>query len=84
LSPGIIILSVIIFIAALFLGFALAKYVQRKKIGEYDKIGKKILEDAKKEADVLLREASIQAKDVAIQAKSELEQEIKARIQGRN
>ena len=65
--------------AALFLGFILARFVQRKKIGEYEKIGKKILEDAKKEADVLIREASIQAKDVAIQAKSELEQEIKAR-----
>jgi ribonuclease Y len=66
-------------VAALFLGFILARFVQRKKIGEYEKIGKKILEDAKKEADVLIREASIQAKDVAIQAKSELEQEIKAR-----
>lgn len=70
---------VLIFVAALFLGFILAGFVQRKKIGEYEKIGKKILEDAKKEADVLIREASIQAKDVAIQAKSELEQEIKAR-----
>jgi ribonuclease Y len=66
-------------VAALLLGFILARFVQRKKIGEYEKIGKKILEDAKKEADVLIREASIQAKDVAIQAKSELEQEIKAR-----
>ena len=70
---------ILIFVAALFLGFILARFVQRKKIGEYEKIGKKILEDAKKEADVLIREASIQAKDVAIQAKSELEQEIKAR-----
>ena len=73
------ILSIIIAIAALFLGFTLARFVQRKKIGEYEKIGKKILEDAKKEADVLVREASIQAKDAAIQAKNELEQEIKSR-----
>ena len=64
---------------ALVVGFVVARFVQRKKVGEYEKIGKKILDDAKKEADVLTREASIQAKDVALQAKNELEQEIKAR-----
>jgi ribonuclease Y len=72
----IIIVSALI---ALFVGFVIARFVQRKKIGEYEKIGKKILDDAKKEADVLTREVSIQAKDVALQAKNELEQEIKAR-----
>jgi ribonucrease Y len=66
-------------IVAFFAGVSLARFVQRKKIGEYEKIGKKILEDAKKEADVLIREASIQAKDTSIQAKNELEQEVKAR-----
>ncbi|MCX5809706.1 MAG: ribonuclease Y [Proteobacteria bacterium] len=66
-------------IVALFVGFILARFVQRKKVGEYEKIGKKILEDAKKEADVLVREASIQAKDATIQTKNELEQEIKTR-----
>ncbi|HOF58386.1 MAG TPA: ribonuclease Y [Syntrophorhabdaceae bacterium] len=74
-----IIITIITSIIALFVGFTLARFVQRKKIGEYEKIGKKILEDAKKEADVLVREASIQAKDVTIQAKNELEQEIKTR-----
>jgi ribonuclease Y len=66
-------------VIALFVGFFLARFVQGKKVGEYEKIGKKILDDAKKEADVLTREASIQAKDVTLQAKNELEQEIKAR-----
>lgn len=66
-------------IAALVVGFILARFVQQKKVGEYEKIGKKILEDAKKEADVLVREASIQAKDATIQTKNELEQEIKTR-----
>ena len=61
-----IIITIITSIIALFVGFTLARFVQRKKIGEYEKIGKKILEDAKKEADVLVREASIQAKDVTI------------------
>ncbi len=74
-----IIFYILISIVALFAGFFLARFVQQKKVGEYEKIGKKILEDAKKESDVLLREASIQAKDITIQAKNELEQEIKTR-----
>ena len=74
-----IVITIVSFIIALCVGFILARFIQRKKIGEYEKIGKKILEDAKKEADVLTREASIQAKDVALQAKNELEQEIKSR-----
>lgn len=75
----IIIISAISFIIAIFIGFALARLAQRKKIGEYEKIGKKILEDSKKEADVLMREGSIQAKDIVLQAKNELEQETKSR-----
>jgi len=73
------VLFIICSIVALVVGFVLARFVQRKKVGEYEKIGKKILEDAKKEADVLVREASIQAKDATIQTKNELEQEIKTR-----
>ena len=76
-----IIISAISFLVAVFIGFALARFVQKKKIGEYEKIGKKILEDSKKEADVMMREASIQAKDIVLQAKNELEQETKARRQ---
>ncbi|MCX8023491.1 MAG: ribonuclease Y [Syntrophorhabdaceae bacterium] len=74
-----VIITILISIAALFIGFSLSRFIQKKKVGEYEKIGRKILEDAKKEADVLIREASIQAKDAAIQAKNELEQEIKSR-----
>ncbi len=67
------------FILALICGFTLAWMVQKKKISEYEKIGKKILEDAKKESDVQLKEAAIQAKDIVLQARNELEQEVKAR-----
>ena len=74
-----IIISAISFIIAVFIGLALARLIQKKKIGEYEKIGKKILEDAKKEADVLMREGSIQAKDIVLQAKNELENETKSR-----
>jgi ribonucrease Y len=74
-----ILLPIICAIAALFLGLVLARLVQKKKLGEYEKIGKKILDDAKKEADVLIRESSIQAKDIVIKANNEIEQEVKAR-----
>ncbi len=73
------ILIIIGFIVAVCAGVVLALFVQKKRVGEYEKIGKKILEEAKKEADVVIREASIQAKDSALQARNELEQEIKAR-----
>ena len=72
-------IMIIGFVVALVAGFTLAWFVQKKKIGEYEKIGKKILEDAKKESDVMTREASIQAKDIVLQARNELEQETKAR-----
>jgi ribonuclease Y len=73
------VIAVIAFVVALFIGFFLTKLIHQKKVGEYDKIGKKILDDAKKEADVVIREASIQAKDVVLQARNEIEQEVKAR-----
>ena len=73
------IVYILIFIVVFFLGLFLARFTHKRKIGEYEKIGKKILEDAKKEADVLIREASVQAKDIAIQAKNDFEQEIKSR-----
>jgi len=80
LNINTVLISIVVgIIAGLFVGFALARFVQKKKIGEYEKIGKKILDDAKKEADVLTREASIQAKDIVIKANNEIEQEVKAR-----
>lgn len=75
----LIVAAVVACIVGLCLGYVLAKVVQRKKVGEYEAIGKKILDDAKKEADVMRREASVQAKDTVLQARNELEQEIKTR-----
>ena len=73
------ILYIVICLAGLAVGYALARYIQNKRIGEYHTIGKKILDDAKKEADVMKKEASIQAKDTVIQARNELEQEVRSR-----
>lgn len=74
-----IILYILICLAGIAVGYALARYIQNKRIGEYHTIGKKILDDAKKEADVVKKEASIQAKDTVIQARNELEQEVRSR-----
>jgi ribonucrease Y len=74
-----IILYILIAVVAILAGYVFARYLQKKKIGEYQAIGRKILDDAKKEADVAKREASIQAKDIVIQARNELEGEVKAK-----
>jgi len=75
----LIVAAVVACVVGLCIGYMLAKVVQKKKVGEYEAIGKKILDDAKKEADVMRREASVQAKDTVLQARNELEQEIKSR-----
>lgn len=74
-----IILPITLCIAGIVAGYLATKFIQNKKIGEYQAIGRKILEDAKKEADVAKREASIQTKDIVIQARNEMEQEAKAK-----
>lgn len=70
---------VLVAIFSVFFGFYLSRFIQRKRLQEYERIGKKILEDAKREAEAIKKEASLQAKDIVLQAKSELEQEIKAK-----
>jgi ribonucrease Y len=79
LDTILIIAAAVACVVGLCIGYMLAKVVQKKKVGEYEAIGKKILDDAKKEADVMRREASVQAKDTVLQARNELEQEIKSR-----
>ncbi len=74
-----IIVAVVICIAGIVAGYIVAKLVQKKKVGEYQTVGRQILEEAKKEADVVKREASIQAKDIVIQARNELEQEVRGK-----
>ena len=74
-----IIVTVVICIAGILAGYIASKLIQKKKVGEYQSVGRQILEEAKKEADVVKREASIQAKDIVIQARNELEQEVKAK-----
>jgi ribonucrease Y len=79
LDTILIVAAVVACVVGLCVGYMLAKVVQKKKVGEYEAIGKKILDDAKKEADVMRREASVQAKDTVLQARNELDQEIKSR-----
>ncbi len=73
------ILFIVCGLAGIVIGHLLAKFVQRKKIGEYEAIGRKILDDVKKEADVTRKEAAIQAKDTVLQARNELDQEVKSK-----
>lgn len=68
---------VLVCVVSIFVGFYLSRFIQKRRLEEYDRIGKKLIEDAKKEAEVIKREASLQAKDIVLQAKTEFEQEIK-------
>lgn len=61
------------------IGFYLSRVIQKKRLQEYERIGKKIVEDAKKEADAIKKEASLQAKDIILQARTEFDQELKTR-----
>ncbi len=76
-------MKVLVYIAisllSLVVGFYLSRIVQKRKLEEYERIGRKILEDAKREAETIKREASLQAKDMILQARTEFDQEIKSR-----
>ncbi|MCX7857012.1 MAG: ribonuclease Y [Deltaproteobacteria bacterium] len=74
-----LLIYVLIVAVSVFVGFYLSKILQKRKLEEYERIGKKIIEDAKREAETIKKEASLQAKDIIIQAKTDFDQEIKAR-----
>ncbi len=59
-------------------GFAIAMFLKKKEDGKSAASGEaavKMLEDAKRESETIVREAAIQAKDVVYQAKADFEKE---------
>jgi ribonuclease Y len=65
-------------VIALGVGFAIALFIGKKKEGANAQAGEnavKMLEEARKESETIIREAAIQAKDVVYQAKAEFEKE---------
>jgi len=72
---NIYILSILIFLIGIPLGFFLANYIAKTKLSACEESGKKIIENSKKEAESIKKEAQLQAKEESYQIirKSELE-----------
>jgi len=74
----LILLLFAVAVVAVGIGFAIAIFLKKKTEGQQAIAGEsavKILEDAKRESETIIREAAIQAKDVVYQAKAEFEKE---------
>ena len=60
-------------------GFLYRKYVMDARVGSLESLGKKILDDAGKEAEAIKKEARLQAKDLLYQIKVDFEKETQDR-----
>lgn len=76
-----LLINILIAIVSATIGYYLSRVLRKKKLEEYDRIGKKILDDARREAESIKKDALLQAKEIVFQAKSEVENEIKAKRQ---
>lgn len=75
---GTIIIIFVVAVIAVGAGFAIAMSLGKKKEVQNAQAGEnavKMLEDARRESETIIREAAIQAKDVVYQAKAEFEKE---------
>ncbi len=73
-----IILMLVVAVAAVGVGFAISMFLSRRTENKNVNAGEnalKMLEDAKRESETIIREAAIQAKDVVYKAKAEFETE---------
>src|SRR5271157_4306978 len=65
-------------------GFFYRKYVMDAHHESLEALGKKILDEARKEADIIKKESKLQAKDQQLQLKVNFEKETLERRQGLN
>jgi len=75
---GTIIIIFVVAVIAVGAGFVIAISLGKKKEAQNAQAGGnavKMLEDARRESETIIREAAIQAKDVVYQAKAEFEKE---------
>src|SRR3989338_3571837 len=75
-SP-LIFISLFLLVTALgfFIGFSIKKIIEKKNLSNAKANATKIIEDAKKEREVLIREGKLKVKDVLHEMKSEFEKE---------
>jgi ribonuclease Y len=74
---------ILVLAAGLVIGFVLSilyhKVIVNKKMAEVEHNGRKILEDAEKEASTIRKEAQLEARDTGLRLKTEAERELKDR-----
>ncbi|GAB6160896.1 ribonuclease Y [Desulfothermus naphthae] len=75
----VLLISVIVFLIGLGVGFVIKKYNVEKELEEAKKEAEKIIKNAEKEAKAKHKEYLIQAKDEIFQQKRELEKEVRER-----
>jgi len=76
MKPELIIMLFAVAVIAVGAGFAIAVFLKKKTESQHVNAGEtavKILEEARRESETIIREAAIQAKDVVYQAKAEFE-----------
>lgn len=76
MKPELIIMLFAVAVIAVGAGFAIAVFLKKKTESQHVNAGEtavRILEEARRESETIIREAAIQAKDVVYQAKAEFE-----------
>lgn len=76
MKPELIMMLFAVAVIAVGAGFAIAVFLKKKTESQHVNAGEtavKILEEARRESETIIREAAIQAKDVVYQAKAEFE-----------
>ncbi|OIP44234.1 MAG: ribonuclease Y [Deltaproteobacteria bacterium CG23_combo_of_CG06-09_8_20_14_all_60_8] len=66
-------------VLGVFLGLVLGKRMIESRQGNLEREGKKLIEDALREAERIKKEASLQSKDQALEVRHEAEKEVRAR-----
>jgi len=75
---NMMLLLFVVAVLAVGAGFAIAMFLKKREVGQSvntTEAAAKLLEDAKRESETIIREAAIQAKDVVYQAKADFEKE---------
>jgi ribonuclease Y len=78
MKTDLILMLLAVAVIAVGAGFAFALFFRKKSEGQQASAGEnvvKMLEDARRESETIIREAAIQAKDVVYQAKADFEKE---------
>jgi ribonuclease Y len=76
---GLIVAGVVLLPLAALTGMLLQRQITTRRLGDVAQHGRRVLEEAERNAETRLKDAAIEAKEVVYRARTELEQEIRER-----